>query len=157
MILFLAEVLTDLVDQLVTLARVLDGLLPLQVELMAFLMKPFEFFGSFVKFNLGGLGLRHFLLKLLALVAHFNRELLNLESEFLDLGLVSAAVLLKGEVVLLLLTGGEGPLLELLLVPVHFQFELVHALISLEDHVLDVVEAVLLVSDALLKLLYFVL
>lgn len=157
LVLLLAEVLTDLVDQLVTLAGVLDGLLPLQIKLVAFLVQPFEFLGGFIELNLGGLGLSHLLLELLALVAHFDREFLNLEGQLLDLGLVSAAVLLQGEVVLLLLTGSEGPLLQLLLVPVHLQFELVHALVGLEDHVLDVVEAVLLVSDALLELLDLVL
>ena len=46
---------------------------------------------------------------------------------------------------------------EFFLVPVHFKFELVHALVGLENHVLDVVQTVLLVSDALLQLLDFVL
>jgi len=48
-------------------------------------------------------------------------------------------------------------LFEFFLVPVHFKFELVHALVGLENHVLDVVQTVLLVSDALLQLLDFVL
>ena len=46
---------------------------------------------------------------------------------------------------------------QLLLVPVHFKFELVHALVGLKDHILNVVEAVLLISDALLKLFNLVL
>jgi hypothetical protein len=55
------------------------------------------------------------------------------------------------------LSGSESPLLKFLLVPIHFKFELVHALIRFEDHVLDVVEAVLLVSNPLLQLFYLVL
>jgi hypothetical protein len=48
------------------------------------------------------------------------------------------------------LDGGERPLLELLLIPVHLKLELVHLLVRLEDHILDVVQAVLLVGHALL-------
>lgn len=120
-------------------------------------MQTFEFFGSLVQFDLGGLGLGDLLLKLLALVADFNGQLLDLEGKLLDLGLVSTAVLLEGEVILLLLSGGEGPLFQLLLIPVHLQFELVHALVSLENHILNVVQAILLVRDSLLKLFDFVL
>lgn len=102
-------------------------------------MKTFEFLGCFVELNLGCLGLGNLLFKLFALVTNLNCEFLNLEGEFLDLGLVSTTILLKGEVILFLLSGGEGPLFEFLLVPVHLQFELIHTLVSLENHVLDVV------------------
>ena len=46
---------------------------------------------------------------------------------------------------------------QLFLVPVHFKFELVHALVCFEDHILNVIETVLLISYALLKLFNFVL
>ena len=60
--------------------------------------------GSLVELNLSGLCLSDLLLELLALVADFNRQLLNLQGQLLDFGLVGATVLLQGEVVLLLLS-----------------------------------------------------
>ena len=156
LVLLSAEVFAGLVDEFVALAGVFDGVLPLQVQLVALLMQTFEFLGGFVELDLRGLRLSDLLFELLAFVGDFDGELLDLQRELLDFGLVSAAVLLEGEVVLFLLTGGEGPLLQLLLVPVHLEFELVHAFVGLEDHVLDVVEAVLLVGNALLQLFDFV-
>ena len=147
---------TCLVDKLVTTARVLNGVLPLQVELVALLVDAFEFFGSLVEFDLGGLSLSHLLLELLRFAGHLDGQFLDLEGELLDLGLISASELLEREVVLFLLARGERPLLQLLLVPVHFELELVHALVRLEDHVLDVVQSVLLVGDTLFQLLDFV-
>ena len=91
----LAEVLTSLVDKLVTTPGVFNGLLPLQVQLVTLLMQAFEFFSCFVKLDLSGLGLSDLLLKLLALRTNFNRQLLDLQSQFFDLGLVSTPVLLK--------------------------------------------------------------
>ena len=117
---------------------------------MALLMKTLELFGCLVKFNLGGLGLGNLLFEFTALATYFNGQFLNLEGKLLDFSLISTSVLLEGEIVLLLLAGSEGPLFQLFLVPVHFKFELVHLLVGLEDHVLDVVEAVLLVGNALL-------
>lgn len=90
-------------------------------------------------------------------MADFDGQLFNLEGELLDLGLVSTTILLESEVIFLLLASGKGPLLEFLLIPVHFKFELVHSFVGLEDHVLDVVEAVLLVGDTLFELLDFIL
>jgi len=115
-------------------------------------MKTFELFSGLIKFDLGGLSFRYFLLELLAFVSHFDCEFLDLKSQLLNLGLVSATILFKSQVVFLFLAGSERPLFKLLLVPVHFKFKLVHTLISFEDHILNVVEAVLLVCDALLKL-----
>lgn len=120
-------------------------------------MEAFEFLSGLIKLNLSGLGLSNLLFELFAFVADFDGQLFNLESELLDLGLVSTTVLLKGEVVLFLLASGKGPLFEFLLIPVHLKFELVHTFVGLEDHVLDVVEAVLLVSNTLLELLNFIL
>ena len=99
------------------------------------------------------MGLGNFLLELLVLLGDLDGELLDLERQFLDLGLISTAILLERQVILLLLSGGEGPLLELFLVPVHLKFELIHLLVGLEDHVLDVVQTVLLVSDAVVQFL----
>jgi len=141
---------TSLVDEFVTAATVFDRVLPLQVKLVPLLMQPFEFLGSLVQLNLRGLRLSDFLFELSSFTGDLNGKLLNLKSQLLDLGLISTAELLKGEVVLLLLAGGKSPLLQLLLIPVHLELELVHALVSLEDHVLDVVKSVLLVSNPLL-------
>ena len=120
-------------------------------------MQTFEFFGGLVQLNLGSLCLCDFLLKLGRLLGHLHGQLFNLEGEFLDFGLVSAAVLLEGQVVFLFLASGERPLLQLFLIPVHFELKLVHAFVRLEDHVLNVVQSVLLVRNALLQLLNFVL
>ena len=79
-----------------------------------------------------------------------------MEGELLDFGLVSTSELLKSQVIFFFLARSKGPLLQLLLVPVHLELELVHALVRLENHVLNVIEAVLLVSDALLQLLNLV-
>ena len=141
---------TGLVDEFVTAATVFNRVLPLQVKLVPLLMQPFEFLGSLVQLNLRGLRLSDFLFELSSFAGDLNGKLLNLKSQLLDLGLISTAELLKGEVVLLLLAGGKSPLLQLLLIPVHLELELVHALVSLEDHVLDVVKSVLLVSNPLL-------
>lgn len=147
---------TSLVDELITASRVLNSVLPLQIKLMALLMQTFEFFCGLVKLNLGGLSLSDLLLKLVGLAGHLDSEFFDLECQLLDFGLVCTTILLKGEVVFLLLAGSERPLLQLLLVPVHLQLELVHLLVGLEDHVLDVVQAILLVSDAVVKLFDFI-
>ena len=139
-----------MVDKFITLAGIFNGVLPLQVKLMTFLMKTFEFFSSLVKLNLSSLSLGNFLFKLLALVADFNRQFLNLKGELLNLGLIGTSILLEGEVIFLLLTSSQRPLFQFFLVPVHFQFELVHTLISFKDHVLDVVKTVLLIGNTLL-------
>lgn len=156
LILAVAEVLASLVDQFIATARIFDGFLPLEVKLVTFLVEAFEFLSRLVELNLSGLGLSDLLLELLAFVADLDCQLLNLEGKLLNFGLVSTTVLLESEVVFFLLTGGESPLLQLFLIPVHLEFELVHALVSLENHILDIVEAILLVGDTLLKLLNFV-
>jgi hypothetical protein len=120
-------------------------------------MEPFEFFGSLVELNLGSLGLGDFLFKLVSLLSDLNSELFDLKGKFLDFGLICSSILLKSEVIFLLLSGSEGPLLQLLLIPVHFKLELIHLLISLEDHVLDVVESILLVGNPVIQFFYLIL
>jgi len=110
---------TCLVDEFITAARVFNGVLPLQVQLVALLMQTFEFLCGLVQLNLGGLSFSHFLLQLLCFASHLNCKFFNLKGEFLDFGLISSSELLEGKVVFLLLAGGECPLLQLLLVPVH--------------------------------------
>ena len=144
---------TSLIDKLVTATTVLDGVLPLQVKFVSLLMEAFEFFGGLVKFNLGGLSFSDLLLELVSLAGNLDGELFDLEGQLLNLGLISSSEFLKSEVILFLLAGGKSPLLQLLLIPIHLKLELIHALVGLEDHVLDVVESVLLVCDSLLQFL----
>ena len=63
--------------------------------------------------------------------------------QFLDLHVVRSGVFLESEVVFLLLLGREGPLFQLLLVPVHLQLEPVHFLIRAKYGILNGVELVL--------------
>ena len=149
--------LTGLVDQLVSLATVFDGILPLEIQLVTLGMHAFELLSGLIELDLCGLSLSDLLLEFLGLAGDLDGKFLNIEGEFLDLGLVSTSVLLECEVILLLLSSSECPLFELLLIPVHLKLELIHLLVGLEDHVLDVVEAVLLVGDPLLELLDLVL
>lgn len=86
--------LSSLVNEGVTALDVLDGLLPLQVELVTLLMESAEFFSGFVKFNLSSLGLSDLILELLAFASDFNGELFNLKGELLNLGFIGASVLL---------------------------------------------------------------
>ena len=60
---------------------------------MALLMESAEFFGGLVKLDLGGLSFSDFVLELLGFAGDLDRELLNLEGEFFDLGLVGTPVL----------------------------------------------------------------
>lgn len=120
-------------------------------------MESLELLGGLVEFNLGSLGLSDLFLELRSLACHLDGKFFDLKSEFLDLGLISASVLLESQVVLFLLSGCKRPLLKLFLVPIHLQLELVHFFVGLENHVLDVVKAVLLVGDAVVELLDFVL
>ena len=113
-------------------------------------MQSFKFFSCFVELNLSGLSLSHFLLKFISLASDFDGKFLNLKSELLDLGLISTSEFLQGQVILFLLARGKSPLLQLLLIPIHLQFELVHALVCFEDHVLNIVQSILLVSNPLL-------
>ena len=144
---------SSLVDKLITSARVLNGILPLKVKLVALLMDAFEFFGGLVELNLCSLSLSDFLFELLGLAGDLDCKLFDLEGELLDLGLISASELLEREVIFFFLARGKGPLLQFFLVPVHLKLKLVHAFVSLKDHVLNVVESVLLISNSLLQLL----
>lgn len=124
---------------------------------MTFLMEASELLSSLVELDLRCLRLGNFVLQFLGLARHFNGQFLDLKCQLLNLGLIGAAILFKGEVVLLFLASRQRPLLEFFLVPVHLQFELIHAFVGLEDHILDVVQPVLLVGNARLKFLDLIL
>jgi hypothetical protein len=98
---------------------VLHSFLPLEVELVALLMEAAEFFCGLVKLDLGRLSLSDLIFELLSLAGHLNRELLNLQGQLLDLGLIRPSILFQGQVILFLLPGSKGPLLQLLLIPIH--------------------------------------
>ena len=119
-------------------------------------MQTLEFLSGLIELNLRGLSFGYFLLKLLSFVANFNREFFDLKGKFFDFGLVSSPVLLQSQIIFLLLACCQCPLLKLLLVPVHFKFKLVHSFVRFKNHVLDVVQPVLLVSHSLVELLNFV-
>jgi len=146
----------SLVDELITAATIFNGVLPLKVKLVPLLMQPFEFLSSLIELDLRGLGFSNFLLELLSFTSNFNRQFFDLKSQLLDLGFISTAEFFKSQVIFLLLAGSERPLLQLLLVPIHLQLELIHSLVGLEDHILNVVQPILLVGDPLFELLDFV-
>jgi len=102
-------------------------------------MQSFEFFCCFVELNLSGLSFGNFPLKFISLSGDFYGEFFNLKGKLFNLGFICSSVFLKSKVILLLLSGRECPLLQLFLIPVHFKFELVHFLVGLEDHVLNIV------------------
>ena len=145
--------LTGLIDQFIALPRVFDCILPLKVQLMSLCMKSLELLCGLIKLDLGGLSLCHLLFKFFSLPGYLNSKFFDVKSKFLNLGLISTAILLEGQVILFLLSGSEGPLLELLLVPVHLKLELIHLLVCLEDHILDIVQTILLIGHALLQFL----
>lgn len=91
------------------------------------------------------------------LPAYLDGQLLDLQVEFPDLGIILLPVLLQGDVVFLLLLASDGPLLQLLLVPVEFQLDLLHLLIHPEDAHLDIVQSLLVLHDDLVELLDLVL
>jgi hypothetical protein len=79
-----------------------------------------ELFGRFIELDLRRLRLSDLLLEIVLLSSRLDSQLLDLEVEFLDLRLVGQFILLHRECILLLLTGSQDPLLQLLLIPIHF-------------------------------------
>ena len=53
------------------------------------------------------------------------------------------------------LSGSQGPLLQLFLVPVHLQFEFIQFLISFENQILLIVQSLLLLNRKLLQFPHF--
>jgi hypothetical protein len=74
----LTELFSGFTDEFVPTATVFNGVLPLEVKLVALLVKPLELFSRFVQFNLGSLSLCDFLLKLFAFVTDFDRQFFDL-------------------------------------------------------------------------------
>ena len=111
---------------------------------MSFIMLFPKFFCCFIKLNLGCLSFRYFSFEFILFASDFNREFFDLEVQFFDLGFITSFIFLQCEGVFLLLSGSEDPLFEFLLVPVHFKLVLVHLLVSAENLILDVIQALLL-------------
>jgi hypothetical protein len=88
----LTELLSGLADEFVPTATVFNSVLPLEVELVALLVKPLELFRRFVQFDLGRLSLCDFLLKLFAFVTDFDSQFFDLERKFFNFSLVSTSV-----------------------------------------------------------------
>jgi hypothetical protein len=120
-------------------------------------VESLELFGGFVKFDLSSLSLSNFHLKLVSFLGNLDRQLFDLKGQLFDFGLISSSVLLESKVILFLLSGGKSPLFKLLLIPVHLKLELIHLLIGFENHVLDIVESILLISNPIIKLFNLVL
>lgn len=116
-----------------------------------------ELFCCLIKLDLRGLSGGDFFLQLLLFPAHFDGQLLDLQVQLPYLGVILFPVLLEGDVVFLLLLASDGPLLQLLLVPVQLQLDLLHLLIHSEDAHLDIVESLLMLHDDFIELLDLVL
>lgn len=123
---------------------------------MSFLMKSFKLFSSLIKLDLGCLSFCNFLFELICFTRDFNCELLNLKCELFYFGFISPSIFFQSQVIFLFLSCSKCPLFKLFLVPIHFKFKLIHALISFENHVLNVVETILLVGYSLLQLFDFI-
>lgn len=114
----------------------------------------FELLGCFVQLDLSSLGRSQFFLEFLLFPAHLHCQLLNLQVELSDFGVVFLSIFLEGDVVFLFLLASDGPLFQFFLVPVEFQLNLFYLLIDPEDAHLHVIEAFLVFYYDFVKLLY---
>mmetsp|Transcript_6561 Transcript_6561/g.18354 ORF Transcript_6561/g.18354 Transcript_6561/m.18354 type:complete len:346 (-) Transcript_6561:3-1040(-) len=144
-------VLAELLQLCVAGLHALHRLLPLVDQPPPVGMELLEQLGRLVHLDLPRLRLRDLVREVLPLRRVLERELLDREREFPDLGVVCAAILFECELVLLLLPRGNGPLFELLLVPVHLEFELVELLVAPHELVGEGVDLVLGVVQDLLQ------
>ena len=123
---------------------------------MSLVVLSLELLSGFVKLNLSCLSFSDLLLKFLLFASVFNSQLLNPKVKLLDFSLIRPSVLLHREGIFLLLPRCQHPLFQLLLVPVHFEFEAVHDLVPLENLVLNVVKSLLPHLHLLLQFLLLV-
>mmetsp|Transcript_97694 Transcript_97694/g.252836 ORF Transcript_97694/g.252836 Transcript_97694/m.252836 type:complete len:762 (+) Transcript_97694:265-2550(+) len=143
--------LTELLELVVARLHVLDGLLPLVDKLFPVVVKLAEELSSLVHLDLLCLRLSDLVGQFLPPVRILHRELLDRERELPDLGVVRASVLLQRQLVFLLLPRGDGPLLQLLLVPAHLQLELIELLVPSHELVGKGVDLILLVVHQLVQ------
>eukprot|EP00906_Rhabdomonas_costata_P009729 RCo013726 len=149
------ELLPSLLDGLVSSMHCLNGFLPLLDQVLSLGVQRSEVLRGLVQLDLGGLGLSDLLFELLLFLQNIAGELLEGQSELLDLRIIGAVVLEQRERVVLLLLPGKVPLLQLLLVEAHLALELIHFQVALENGVLNVVELFLDLHLLLRQRLYF--
>lgn len=156
-VLFATVLLTSFFDQDVAKTALLNAVLPAQVKFVAGLMLLLVQFRCLIKFDLLSLSVSDFLLELIADFCYVYGGFFDVSDQLCNLFVIESPVLFKSEIIFFLLSGSEGPLFKFLLVPIHLKFKLVHTFIGFEDHVLDVIQPVLLVSNSLLQFFNFVL
>jgi hypothetical protein len=123
---------------------------------MSFSMKSLELFCSFIKFDLRCLCLSYFFFKFLSFLCNFNSKFLNIQGQFFNLSFISSSIFFHSQVIFFFLSCSKCPLFKFFLIPIHFKLKLIHLLIGFEDHILNIVESILLISNSLLKLFNFI-
>lgn len=113
-----SEVFSNSVNVFVSVGDGLGHLLPLREQDMPLVMFLLELLRCLIKLDLTRLGRCDFLVKFLLLPRNFQGQLLNLQIQFPDFCVVLLSVFLQYHIVFFLLLTGDGPLLELFLVPV---------------------------------------
>ena len=141
---------------LISFSRILHCFLPLQIQLMSLSMKPFELFCCLIQFYLCCLSFSNLFLKFCCLSSNLNCKFFYIESQFLYFSLICSSILFQCQIILLFLSSCKCPLFQFFLIPVHFKLILIHFLICFEDHILNVIQSILLISYPLLKLFNFI-
>mmetsp|Transcript_64854 Transcript_64854/g.154847 ORF Transcript_64854/g.154847 Transcript_64854/m.154847 type:complete len:238 (-) Transcript_64854:495-1208(-) len=113
--------------------HVLNSFFPLRNQLSPFLMQLSEDLSSLVHFDLLGLCVRNLVRELLLPLCVLISQFLNGHGQLPHLRLVGPVVLLQCSFIFFFLLGCDGPLFKLLLVPIHFQLELVELLIATHE------------------------
>ena len=114
----LSHFLSYFEDILVSSSNNFGHILPFFKEFMSVIMFFLEFLCCFVQLYLSGLRGSDLFVKFALFPPDFNRQLLDLQVELPDFGVVFLPVLLEGDVVFFFLLAGDGPLLKFFLVPV---------------------------------------
>mmetsp|Transcript_71485 Transcript_71485/g.149444 ORF Transcript_71485/g.149444 Transcript_71485/m.149444 type:complete len:346 (-) Transcript_71485:223-1260(-) len=150
--------LAQLLELLVAAGHVVHGVLPLLDELFSIVVELLEKLCRFVHLDLLGLRLRHEVRQFFLLGRVFDCQFFRGEGEFSHFRVVRSLVLFEGQFVFFLLLGCDSPLFQLLLIPIHLQFELVELLVATQklvgvavDLVLGIVQDLLQTHDLGLK------
>mmetsp|Transcript_36979 Transcript_36979/g.102768 ORF Transcript_36979/g.102768 Transcript_36979/m.102768 type:complete len:336 (+) Transcript_36979:1838-2845(+) len=147
----LCILLTQPLQLVVSGLHAFHSLLPLRDELLPVFMQLSKQLGSLIHLYLPRLRLCDLVCQLLALAVILHSQLFNGQRQLADLRVIGTAVLLKCELVLLLLPGSYGPLLQLFLVPVQLQLVLVELLVASHELIRVAVDLVLRIVLQLLK------
>ncbi len=146
------ECFSHILDIVVAAGDDAGHFVPLDEELVPLLVLPFELLGGFVDLDLGGLGLGDLFLEVFLEFAVVEGVFLDLEVELAVFGLILPHVLFEGDVVLLFLFGGQRPLVQLLLVPVHLKLKLLQFFSMFKNLGLDLIEPLLELGRLLIQL-----